>query len=422
MPSARIYSHRFITALLLLIIMIQGTVARADSIAAADTLPPLRPVRPWAGIAAGAGMLGVAAAARQAYPRDFAVQASGPRSDRMTDYLQYAPMVAPWIFKAAGAHTRSDWGRLAVSQGVAAAVMIGTVKGLKDAVGSTRPDGSGRGSFPSGHTAWAFMGATMVAYELGDISPWYAVGAYTLATGIAVERVLDRHHYSTDVMAGAGIGILSANVGYLISDRIFGNSQACITGRDLRQESYFSFMSLQTGLSLPLGPIRAGTTSIQRLPALSVSLRSGRNISEHWGLALEAGLLSTPLITDVHHDRPYVKPQTSLSIMAAPYYILSLSSRIRLTAEAAVGYRHNLALNLDDRSIDTGTSSPVGRVNVGCVLRLNEHFSTLASVGYEVSRYRYTVHPSSAYHIPAAASARGVSSALLVNISSRYEF
>ena len=92
------------------------------------------------------------------------------------------------------------------------------------------------------------------------------------------------------------------------------------------------------------------------------------------------------------------------------------------TAEVGAGYRHNLPLNLDDKSIETGTSSPVGRINVGCVLRFSSSFSTHAPIGYEMSRYRFSVTPSTAYHIPVAASTHGLSSSLLINISSRYEF
>jgi len=56
------------------------------------------------------------------------------------------------------------------------------------------------------------------------------------------------------------------------------------------------------------------------------------------------------------------------------------------------------------------------------VLRFSSNFSARASIGYEMSRYRFTVRPSAAYSIPAPATARGIASALLVNISSRYEF
>lgn len=379
-------------------------------------------LRPWPAMAAGAGMLGASLAVRQAYPHHFGTAVSGTRSDHGADYLQYAPLAAPWLLKAAGVPTRSDWGRMAVSQGFAVAFMAGSVKALKESVHSMRPDGSDYNSFPSGHTAWAFMGATMMARELGKTSPWYAVGAYAVATGVAVERVIDSHHYPTDVMAGAGIGILSAQLGYWLGDLIFGDRQLAIRTEDLRLNSNFSYLSLETGLSLPLGPIRAGDTRLQRLPALSASLRGGWAMNEHWGLGVELGLLSTPLITDVHHDRTYVKSLSSLSAMIAPYYICALSNRVSFTAEIAAGYRHNLPLNLDDSSIETGTSSPVGRVNVGCVLRMSSRFSARASIGYEMARYRFTVHPSTAYHIPAAASARGISSSLLLNISSRYEF
>lgn len=376
----------------------------------------------WIPMAAGGAIMGGGTLARQIYPHDYRVTPTYERSHRGTEVLQYIPMAMPWVMKAAGAPTASGWGRMAVSHGAALAIMAGAVSSLKDACHSVRPDGSDPHSFPSGHSAWAFMGATMAARELGGISPWYTIGAYALATGVAVERAIDMHHYPTDVMAGAGIGILATQIGYMIGDLIFGHSQLSIKPHELRPNSNFSFLSLSTGLALPLGPIRAGATRIERLPALTASLRGGWAISDHWGLGLEAGLLSTPLITDVSHDRTYVKSLSSLSAMIAPYYICTLSDRVSLTAEAAAGYRHNLPLNLDDEAIESCASSPVGRISAGCVLRLDPRFSARVSIGYEMSRYRFTVRPSAAYSIPGHASARGISSAILVSISSRYEF
>ncbi|ROT20980.1 phosphatase PAP2 family protein [Muribaculaceae bacterium Isolate-110 (HZI)] len=410
--------HIIAIAALMLLVIVTGPLHAAT--AAADSLA--RPQRPWTGMAVGAGMLATSAIARQAYPDVPADIAAGKNTDRGTDWLQYAPLAAPWILKATGVPTRSGWGRMAVSQGIATMLMAGSVKTLKETVSSTRPDGSDTHSFPSGHTAWAFMGATMMARELADVSPWYAVGAYAVATGIAVERAVDRHHYPTDIVAGAGIGILSAQLGYWLGDIIFGDRNLDIRAEGLRLNTNVSYLSLQTGLALPLGPVKAGDTRLQRLPALSAALRGGWAISDHWGLALELGLLSTPLITDVHHDRTYVKSLSSLSAVIAPYYQCPLNDRVSFTAEVAAGYRHNLPLNLDDSSIETGTSSPVGRINIGCVLRFSSNFSARASIGYEMSRYRFIVRPSAAYSIPAPATARGIASALLVNISSRYEF
>jgi len=407
--------------ILVLFMLLTGITSGAHAaVNATDSVA--REPHPWIGMAAGAGMIGVSTIARQAYPHNFATPTGDNSSDRGADYLQYAPLAAPWVLKAAGVRTRSGWGRMAVSQGFATAFMVGSVKALKESVRAVRPDGSDNHSFPSGHTAWAFMGATMMARELGGTSPWYAVGAYTVATGVAIERAIDRHHYPTDIVAGAGIGILSAQLGYWIGDMIFGDRQLELDAADLRLNSNFSFLSLQTGLALPLGPIRAGDTHIQRMPALSASLRGGWAINDHWGMAVELGLLSTPLISDVNHYRTYIKSLSSLSAVIAPYYICALSNRVSFTAEVGAGYRHNLPLNLDDKSIETGTSSPVGRINVGCVLRFSSSFSTRASIGYEMSRYRFSVTPSTAYHIPVAASTHGLSSSLLINISSRYEF
>lgn len=67
---------------------------------------------------------------------------------------------------------------------------------------------SGRTSFPSGHTAAAFALAT----TLGDASGNTAarVGLYLLATGTAWGRVTESSHWLSDVLAGAGVGVLSA--------------------------------------------------------------------------------------------------------------------------------------------------------------------------------------------------------------------
>lgn len=377
----------------------------------------------WVPAAAGAGMLGLGFAGHYAYPRSFHVASPGGRSDHGADYLQYAPMALPWIMKIAGQPTRSGWGRMAVSQGIATALMAGTVYGLKHGVDSPRPDGTDSRSFPSGHSAWAFMGATMVAEELGWRSPWYTIGAYTLATGVAVERVVDRHHFPTDVVAGAGIGILATRLGYYFGDLLFDRQQLDMRLRAMEPNHNFSYLSLETGLSLPLGHVSLGDgRSIVRLPALMAGFRGAAAFSDHWGLALDLGLLSTPLIVDIRHDRTYIAPLHSLGAVLSPVYTYVCSNRVSLTAEGGIGYYHNFRLNAIDNAVEAGSGTMVGRINFGAIMRFSNHFSARATVGYEMSRYDFTVHPSTAYHNPAAGHTSGISSALLVNLSSRYEF
>ena len=89
-----------------------------------------------------------------------------------------------------------------------------TVNSFKKTASVERPDGSNFNSFPSGHTATAFMGAELMYQEFKDESIWYGVSGYIVATGTGVFRMYNNRHWLTDVAAGAGIGILSAKAGY----------------------------------------------------------------------------------------------------------------------------------------------------------------------------------------------------------------
>ena len=65
-------------------------------------------------------------------------------------------------------------------------VMGTTVFTLKTFTASKRPDSDATNSFPSGHTATAFLGAELVRLEYGT---GWAIGAYSIATLTAVMRV-----------------------------------------------------------------------------------------------------------------------------------------------------------------------------------------------------------------------------------------
>lgn len=65
--------------------------------------------------------------------------------------------------------------------------------------------------FPSGHTATVFTGAELMRVEYGV---GMGIGAYSVALGVAFLRLYNGRHWLNDVIAGAGIGILSARIGY----------------------------------------------------------------------------------------------------------------------------------------------------------------------------------------------------------------
>ena len=136
------------------------------------------------------------------------------RSTVVDDYLQYVPLASVYGLSLLGADAKHNYVDRTLEVGVAGVALVGIVGGAKYLIRRDRPDGSDFNSFPSGHSAKAFMGAELVRIEYGEEHPWLAVGAYTIATATGALRVYNNHHWLPDVIAGAGVGILSARIGY----------------------------------------------------------------------------------------------------------------------------------------------------------------------------------------------------------------
>ena len=141
------------------------------------------------------------------------------------DYLQYAPAAVMVGMKAFGYESRSSWGRMAVGDAFAVAIMNIGVRGVKPLVGRLRPDGSDHRSFPSGHTATAFMTAAMLHQEYGWRSPWFSIAGYSVAAVTGISRICNNRHWLSDVVTGAGIGIGSVYLGYYLAELIFKEKQ-----------------------------------------------------------------------------------------------------------------------------------------------------------------------------------------------------
>lgn len=130
------------------------------------------------------------------------------------DYSQYMPMLAVYGLNMCGVGGKHNLRDRTLILGTAAALMGITVNSLKAITRVERPDGSSKNSFPSGHTALAFMGAEFLRREYRDTKPWIGLIGYSVATGTGLFRMYNNRHWLTDVMAGAGIGILSTRAAY----------------------------------------------------------------------------------------------------------------------------------------------------------------------------------------------------------------
>ena len=166
------------------------------------------------------------------------------------DYTQFFGPAMVVGLKLGGYEGRSDWPRLLASAGMSYAIMAGFVNGIKYSAKEMRPDGSTANSWPSGHTATAFVGATLLHKEYGlTRSPWWSVAGYGVATATGVMRVLNNRHWISDVMSGAGIGIMSTELGYALCDLMFKGKGLLRNDLVMNREKP-SFFSISMGVGL----------------------------------------------------------------------------------------------------------------------------------------------------------------------------
>jgi len=135
-------------------------------------------------------------------------------SGHVEDYLQYAPLAVVYGLNAFGVKGKNNFGnRTAI---VIKSLLLNDliVSSLKTWTHEARPEGGSR-SFPSGHTSVSFAMAQIMHHEFGDRSVWFSIGAYTCATTVGLLRVAGNAHWISDVVAGAGFGMLSTELVYL---------------------------------------------------------------------------------------------------------------------------------------------------------------------------------------------------------------
>ncbi len=146
---------------------------------------------------------------------------SGHGKLHFDDYLQYSPVVIMWGLDAVpGLKPAHRFKQQTTILALSAVTSLVLVQGTKRLVGRHRPDSGAANSFPSGHTATAFLCAEMLHQEFGHHSPWISVAGYSIATLTGFMRVYNERHYIGDIIAGAGIGMLSARLAYWISPSV----------------------------------------------------------------------------------------------------------------------------------------------------------------------------------------------------------
>lgn len=264
-----------------------------------------------------------------------------PRFHRTLDnYTQIAPAAVMVGMKAAGVESRSSWGRMLLSDAFSVALMAGTVQGLKNTTNVMRPDGSDNHSFPSGHTATAFMTATMLNKEYGYKSPWIGVGAYSVATATGLMRMANNKHWLSDVLVGAGIGIMATEFGYWLADLIYKDKGLNIKNRDVADDEFDvrrnSFLGLYMGFNLPLSKYDLDEDNVfQTSTGTTIGLEGAWFINRNIGIGGRASFSNLQYIVN-KNDAPD-KTFNYFTVMAGPYFSFPITHRFSLGSKLVGG-------------------------------------------------------------------------------------
>lgn len=139
---------------------------------------------------------------------------------QIEDVMQYVPMYSVFALNMVGLKSNHKLIDRIALYALSNTLMSHTVAKMKTRFGKLRPDGSNNRSFPSGHTATAFSAAEFMRLEYKGQSPIYGIAAYAIAATTGGLRIYHNNHWFSDVVAGAGIGILSTQVSYFVYPRV----------------------------------------------------------------------------------------------------------------------------------------------------------------------------------------------------------
>jgi membrane-associated phospholipid phosphatase len=136
-------------------------------------------------------------------------------NSKAADYLQLAPAALVYVLNIVGDEGQDRFVDRTALLALSGAILTIT-DGSKYLAHRDRPYGTDPLSFPSGHTGAAFLCAEFLAQEYSWKSPWYGVAGYTMAATTGILRVYGKAHWFSDCVAGAGLGMLSTKLAYVL--------------------------------------------------------------------------------------------------------------------------------------------------------------------------------------------------------------
>lgn len=304
---------------------------------------------------------------------------------RNETYIQYLPLAATLGLKALGVESRSSWARMAVSGAAGGAIMLAATQSMKHIISTGRPDNSDDHSFPSGHTATAFVTATILHREYGHLHPLVSIGGYATAAATGIMRIRKNRHWASDVAAGAGIGILATELGYCITDALFRNKGLNINDRKdiISNRGYKpSFVGIRTGFNIPLGNFRLNDMlDFRTSGGYCAAVEGAYFVNTHIGIGGKIGTASCNIITNGRQAEP--DRLELLNASAGVYASCPVSKRWLAGTKLTAGFVHYGNLYLASQTVDGGNGFGAG-TGLSFTFRARKDMSVCFSADYDL--------------------------------------
>ena len=135
-------------------------------------------------------------------------------SSSIDDYTRFVPIAQMYIADIAGIKAKNHW--FDQTKNAALSIIITDIitNALKKSVYKVRPNRANAKAFPSGHTSLGFTSAAVLYEEFRETSPLLAYSGYGFAAVTGSMRLLNNRHFLSDVLVGAGLGIVVTKLVY----------------------------------------------------------------------------------------------------------------------------------------------------------------------------------------------------------------
>lgn len=254
---------------------------------------------------------------------------------QIDNYTQYFPLALTFGLKLAGVESHSSWQQFLFTTFLCYALDYSIVKTMKHNIYEKRPDISGNNSFPSGHTSFAFMNAHIFVKEYAKDNVLYSSLAYSMATFTACMRVMNQRHWVGDVLAGAGIGLFSAEGVYMLSDMLFKNKKASYE-YNFPQKNWFFNISTTYNFSFNEYEIE-GKGPMKFLNGGAVGLEGEYFYNPYLGLGLNGDYAC------YRYYAPYAWEKYDISLYSlnlSHYFALPLNNRCSVGGRLGIGLNY----------------------------------------------------------------------------------